>query len=1113
MRQLAQAVRPAPVVARPVSRSAAHPAPQAAAPSPAFVTSPEVAPVVAEEGRPLPAPVRSEMETALGHDLGSVRVHDGAGSARAAAEVDARAFTIGDHVGFGSAGFHPETPEGRGLLAHELVHVLQGGAPDHASAETEATAAVASLARGERPTLTRHPGPARLHRAPTDTPPPAPVPPAAPASAPGAAAAPSVSQTQPPPTGIPAIRLPAGMNVVTDDPPGIGTTELVVRVPQFTLPLEKGAGPWVQQAYNDAGSGGRLVFSPLIEGGRVAAYKEGSEDYKSVWLNKYGFTSTAAMANAFTSSTDPAVRTSLQDAAVRSTGHGLRTNLSQAHCDIDHIVEKQMGGTSIPSNLQLLTSSKNQASGRQTYQALVALVDAIRQTEMRGPNVRNLQIRIGAATVPQGSSDPSSVIEDHLRAGRVVGSAAVQTQAAGKPVALRAGGMSETAQVRDTGDSTLDAMTRRLVPGMRLTTYRRGAQGANSAQDTVLAVLDSRAMRASGSGPGARLVARRPAAAAGDGPPAATQPPQGAAPEPTAAPAGEARELRLEDRTQRLNFFYPYLSPGALTQLSLDEQGNLSGTGYIEPTIPIFRRLDVTFSRDTLALVAPLDKDKLRSPFPAGFRFTGGELALQLSPELVPRGNLTFSVGPAAQPLINGALSVTMTGGVLVASGDLAPARPIPGISSASGNVTWRSDTGWQGAIRATSSSIPNTTANLELGFRTDGGQFAPYAQGGLVSQVRNAQLGLTASWHGGPVSYSGHAVVERPLPMVDRVRLDGSYGERGLHLHGNAPIRWRNIESSIDLSYDRRPDEADGRFSGTATFQVRTAKAEGAVTLTYDNQGRFTGRGMLAYQVTPNLRPQLGIELTPDHRVKLTGEARVGDVPLTRMWPSPDGGRVSIISGVGVKFSIPTPVPAVTAYGEIRGSLGLGYGVGPVALRGVVLTGELYPFEDDPQIKAKLRGTFAVPAYAELYGTFGAYIGLEVALGAVGAKGGLEITPRLRISGEGGIAVDADYDSGGFSFAAEAYASGQLTASATVNLVADLYAAYGLFSHRWTYQVASVSAQIGPTVRLTIGRIAMSKTGEMTWPSLSQVRMEPQTIDPLGVVRDMLRRGEARET
>ena len=93
------------------------------------------------------------------------------------------------------------------------------------------------------------------------------------------------------------------------------------------------------------------------------------------------------------------------------------------------------------------------------------------------------------------------------------------------------------------------------------------------------------------------------------------------------------------------------------------------------------------------------------------------------------------------------------------------------------------------------------------------------------------------------------------------------------------------------------------------------------------------------------------------------------------------------------------------------------------------------------------------------------------------------------------------------------ARAKGRLTASAKVDLVADLYAAWGLFSHRWTYNVASASAQIGPELKLTLGRIAYAKDGEITWPSLSQIRAEPESIDPLAVVKEMLGRGEAKET
>ena len=152
----------------------------------------------------------------------------------------------------------------------------------------------------------------------------------------------------------------------------------------------------------------------------------------------------------------------------------------------------------------------------------------------------------------------------------------------------------------------------------------------------------------------------------------------------------------------------------------------------------------------------------------------------------------------------------------------------------------------------------------------------------------------------------------------------------------------------------------------------------------------------MVAYQVTKNLRPQLGVELTADRRVKLTGEVRLADIALTRRWPSPDGGQISIIKGLGVKFSIPTPVPAVTAYGEIRGSLGLGYGVGPVMLRGVMFTGELYPFEDDPQVKARLtRHASSSRPTASCTARSAPTSASRSLLGAVGAKGGVEITPR----------------------------------------------------------------------------------------------------------------------
>jgi hypothetical protein len=76
-------------------------------------------------GTPLPSATRAQMETKLGADLSSVKVHTSGDSARAASEVGAKAFTVGTDIHFNAGQFAPGTKEGDRLLAHELTHVVQ----------------------------------------------------------------------------------------------------------------------------------------------------------------------------------------------------------------------------------------------------------------------------------------------------------------------------------------------------------------------------------------------------------------------------------------------------------------------------------------------------------------------------------------------------------------------------------------------------------------------------------------------------------------------------------------------------------------------------------------------------------------------------------------------------------------------------------------------------------------------------------------------------------------------------------------------------------------------------------------------------------------------------
>jgi hypothetical protein len=65
------------------------------------------------------------MEAGFRHDFGKVRVHADDQARRSAEEFGTRAYAIGDHIVFGSGEYAPNTPDGRELLWHELIHVTE----------------------------------------------------------------------------------------------------------------------------------------------------------------------------------------------------------------------------------------------------------------------------------------------------------------------------------------------------------------------------------------------------------------------------------------------------------------------------------------------------------------------------------------------------------------------------------------------------------------------------------------------------------------------------------------------------------------------------------------------------------------------------------------------------------------------------------------------------------------------------------------------------------------------------------------------------------------------------------------------------------------------------
>ncbi len=79
----------------------------------------------AGKGNHLPKNTMHEMSSSFGVDFSNVKVHNDTDAVNMNKELQAQAFTHGRDIYFNEGKYHPESGEGKLLLAHELTHVVQ----------------------------------------------------------------------------------------------------------------------------------------------------------------------------------------------------------------------------------------------------------------------------------------------------------------------------------------------------------------------------------------------------------------------------------------------------------------------------------------------------------------------------------------------------------------------------------------------------------------------------------------------------------------------------------------------------------------------------------------------------------------------------------------------------------------------------------------------------------------------------------------------------------------------------------------------------------------------------------------------------------------------------
>jgi hypothetical protein len=85
----------------------------------AYITS------LGTKGQHLPAETQHFFGERMGHDFGDVKIHTGTEAEQSSKEINAKAYTVDNHIVFNKGQYNPNSGDGKKLLAHELTHVMQ----------------------------------------------------------------------------------------------------------------------------------------------------------------------------------------------------------------------------------------------------------------------------------------------------------------------------------------------------------------------------------------------------------------------------------------------------------------------------------------------------------------------------------------------------------------------------------------------------------------------------------------------------------------------------------------------------------------------------------------------------------------------------------------------------------------------------------------------------------------------------------------------------------------------------------------------------------------------------------------------------------------------------
>jgi hypothetical protein len=972
-------------------------------------------------GSPLPAPVRSAMESRLGADFGGVRVHADGQAASLADWLGARAFTTGQDVYFAAGEYQPASPPGQGLLAHELTHVVQqrgGRAPagivdtpgDQYEREADAVAqAVMGGApvrlelRSAPPRVQRSNGTASLARPPT----------------------PPIVTAKSRPS---AEELRQGPVMVTRGVPLV--------IPGKKIHDEDDRQEVLERYRRQAATGGIRTL-PRQD-------RTGTTTLRGAWVRTRPFRVTEA---------------ELEE----------RTDPNRANCQVDHIIELQLGGSDTGENTRLLGESWNKSAGA----TLKNRIDALYKANDDLPEHAVIQLRPSQIEVeePRAGDDNRCLGWELRRQGEKV---ATQPPVAEKGVeqvpAIAAGNRVDIAYTI----STRRVRSRNAVPGFELQQIPEPTPDYD-----ITATLSSRLGL-----PPAWILSREREYTLHL--PAPTIKSDGTLVPGVISLPGAAPTMRLR---------FPFLSEVDLPLRV--EAGEMRASGTFKPSLSILRFVDVNLQieRERLSGGVSVPPDKLKQALPIpGLEITEANLGLAFA-----GGTFTVAGGFSVRygTVADGRVEARFASGQFSATGTIN--LHIPGLDVARGEIWVREGRlGGRITIGADKLRFPGVrSANLVITIQ-DG---AMTGEGRLdlgIPGIRQAQLGFGLD-AAGNCAITGTAILS--IPGVREATIGLEYRDGDLQGRATVGLDVPGLEgagAAFELLY------AHGALTGRGSFSYRRGRLSGTVNVALSERHRLSGGGELAYEVAPGLVAFAGLQIDEQGRTRVSGGLRVPEtIDLfdrrqieKELWRLPTI-EIPIIA-------IPVGTRSVGLVATIGARMVARAGIGPGQLRHVRLLAEFDPSKDESAFSFQAAAELFVPANAELALAISGGIGLSLAIAR--AIGGIEAEAAAGLQAEFIAAADLRYQQGQFAVSGRAELSAQprlaFRLRAFVRVELDLFVTtIEVYSKEWLLAQVETGSALRVGVRIPFTYVF----GQPFQLSLDDVEFIVPEINVMDLARSLL--------